>query len=178
VDGYLLDTNVIIPLLRPNHRAAKAVQHRLVNVPAPCPVFVSVAAMAELYVGPLWSGRDAEEARREIEATISANNIKVREITKHSATVYGDLKARLMQKYGRSSKPKAAKWPEIWPIPLTGASLGVDEFDLLIIAHALEHNLVLVTNDEMPRIRDGIGEAAADLRTEDWTCASPAPSEP
>lgn len=169
MDGYLLDTNVLVPLLRPGHSAGEAVRNRLAQVPPASPLFISVAALAELQVGPVWSGGDADQARREIEVTISDNGFKVREITRHTAAVYGDLKARLMLKYNRKKAPKPAKWPETWPMPDTGAELGVDELDLLMVAHALEHRLVLVTNDEMRRIRDGLGEAAPDLRLEDWT---------
>jgi predicted nucleic acid-binding protein len=53
MDGYLLDTNVVVLFLRPNHRAAKAVETHLAGVPSGSPVIVSVAALAELHVGPL-----------------------------------------------------------------------------------------------------------------------------
>lgn len=83
--------------------------------------------------------------------------------------MYGNLKAQLMLKYNRKGVPRGSKWPETWPLPHKGSVLGVDEFDLLMVAHALEHRLVLVTNDEMRRIRDGLGGAADDLQVEDWT---------
>jgi predicted nucleic acid-binding protein len=82
-----------------------------------------------------------------------------------------------MLKYNRGGRRKAAKWPENWSLPDTGFSLGVDEFDLLMVAHALEHRLVLVADDEMSRIRDGLGEAAAELQVEDWTLESSPPGE-
>ena len=44
--------------------------------------------------------------------------------------------------------------------------LGIDENDLWIAAQAIEHNLVLVTNDEMKRIKHVAGPV---LDIEDWT---------
>lgn len=178
MEGYLLDTNVLIPLIRPGRAAGKSVRRRLAEVATESPVFVSVAALAELHVGPIWRGGNADQSRYEIEATIADSGLKVREITRHTAAVYGDLKARLMLKYNRGGERNAAKWPEGWPLPDTGKTLGVDEFDLLMVAHALEYRLVLVTNDQMRRIRDGLGEVADELRFEDWTAAAPGKETP
>lgn len=172
LDGYLLDTNVLVMLLRPEHRSGDAVVKRLAGLPAASPVFVSVATLAELEVGCSLGDKERDEARRDIYATIRSNGFKIRELTKHSAAVYGDLKAKLMIKYGRRDRPKDAKRPEEWPLPDKAGKLGIDEFDLLIVTHALEHRLVLVARDEMARIRDGLGEAASDLRLEDWSVSA------
>ena len=72
-----------------------------------------------------------------------------------------------MRKYNRARK--SPKWPEEWPVPDTGKALEIDEFDLLTVAHALEYRLILVTGDDLRRIRDGLGEAAEELQLEDWT---------
>ena len=167
MDGYLLDTNVLIPLLRPNHKDYETIKRRLVQATTGSPVWVSVAALAELHVGAFLSVGDSDRARREIEETIADHHLWVREITRHTAAMYGDLKARLMLKYNRPTGK--GKWPENWPLPDKGVMLGVDEFDLLMVSHALEYGLVLVTNDEMRRIREGLGEVATDLQIEDWT---------
>ncbi len=63
---------------------------------------------------------------------------------------------------------KAAKWPEAWVHPDTGHKLGIDEMDLIIISHAIERNLVLVTSDRLNRIRDGIRLIDIAFRTEKW----------
>ena len=99
---------------------------------------------------------------------MARNDFKIRALTKHSAAVYGDLKARLMLKYNRQDRRSGAKRPEEWPLPDKAGKLGIDEFDLLMVTHALEYRLVLATDEEMTRIRDGLGEAAPDLRLEDW----------
>lgn len=169
MDGYLLDTNVIVTLLRPNHRDGPSVRRRLAQVPSDSPVYISAAALCELQVGPILGKKNADEARREIDSTITQEGFMIRDVTKKTAVVYGDLKARLMLKYNRRTQKNIAKWPERWTLPDTGALLGIDEFDLLMVAHAIEFRLVLVTNDEMPRIREGLGDVAGELHLEDWT---------
>lgn len=162
-----MDTSILVPLLRFNEKDKQAIEHRLVEKQTESPVSVSVAALAELHTGARRHGADANEARRVIDELLQKYNLMIREITKKTAAEYGRLKARFMEKYGR--KRRKGKWPEKWDLPDTGATLGVDEFDLLMVTHALEYNLVLVTREAMGRIREGVGEAAADLQLEDWT---------
>jgi hypothetical protein len=78
------------------------------------------------------------------------------------------LKASLMRKFNREGIKNAAKWPEVWTSPDKGKTLGIDEFDLLVVSHAVERRLVLVTADLMLRICQGIGEATKDLVFENW----------
>lgn len=166
MDGYLLDTNVLIPLVRPKHKHTEIVKRWLERVPGDAPIFLSVAAIAELFVGPMFGGGDVEEVRREIEAVIKSNGFSVLAIDRHVAAEYGNLKARLMLKYDRKGKPKPAKWPENWELPERGSKLGIDELDLLMIAQALQRRLMLVTNDEMRRIREGLDGVAPELEIE------------
>lgn len=170
MDGYLLDTNVLVTLLREGS-ARDAMVRRLAGL-AESPISVSVAALAELEVGFSLGSRSRDEARRDLHKTMARNEFKIRELTEHSAAVYGDLKAKLMIKYNRQDHRSGAKRPDEWPLPDKAGKLGIDEFDLLMVTHALEYRLVLVTTDEMSRIRDGLGEAAADLRMEDWSTSA------
>lgn len=78
------------------------------------------------------------------------------------------MKAALMRKYGRAGLKKAAKWPEVWTSPVKGQPLGVDELDLLMISYAIERNLVLVSTDSMPRIREVVCDLYPNLRCESW----------
>jgi predicted nucleic acid-binding protein len=125
-----------------------------------------VAAIAELEVGCHGGTADYEKARREITQLVADNGFKVRDITKHTVKVYGDLKWRLMVRFNRQGK---AKRPETWPLPDTAGTLGIDEFDLLAAAHAMEFGLVLVTSDAMPRrIREVLDEMTPKLSIENW----------
>jgi len=79
-----------------------------------------------------------------------------------------------MRKYNREGLKKAAKWPEDWTSPDKGTTLGVDELDLLVVSHALERRLVLLTTDPMLRILEGIGGAEENLMLDNWISESSA----
>ena len=156
MDGYLLDTNHLVPLLRDSHPHRKPILNGLTNAAKDAPVFVATATLAELEVGCCIGPQDRSDAQTEIREIIRENRLNVIDFTKHTAAEYGTLKAGLMHKYNRQGVKNAAKRPEIWTSPDKGATLGVDEFDLLIISHAIERKLVLVTIDQMRRIFEGV----------------------
>jgi predicted nucleic acid-binding protein len=156
MDGYLLDTNHFIPLLREKDDRRTKILTELAAV-SESPVCVATATIAELEVGCcLGKMHERSEAQSELREVIKANKLRVLEFTNHTAAEYGALKAALMQKYNREGLKRAAKWPERWPNPDTGGALEIDEFDLLVVSHAVERKLVLVTTDSMRRIMDGI----------------------
>lgn len=158
MDGYLLDTNHLVPLLRDRHPHRAAVLNGVAAAAADAPIYVASATLAELEVGCCFgTEEERDEAQTEIREVVRENRLGVLEFTIHTAAEYGALKAALMQKYNReNAKKNRSKWPELWTSPDKGASLGVDELDLLIVSHAIERRLVLVTNDRMLRILDGI----------------------
>jgi predicted nucleic acid-binding protein len=86
----------------------------------------------------------------------------------HTREPYAYLRSNLFWKF--APKTHRAKHPELWEDPVTGDQLGIDENDLWTAAQALEHSLVLVTNDKLLRIR----EADPDNRllVEDWAVAT------
>lgn len=181
VDGYLLDTNHIIPLLRGDGDCRTAILRRMAELPEDSPVYIATATLAELEVGCCCLGPKGDfdpekrwEAQEEIRDRVRANKLSILEFTRHTAAEYGSLKAALMRKYNRGGMRNAAKWPEGWTSPDKGKTLGVDEFDLLIISHAIERNLVLVTTDPMLRICEGIGEANEVPILDDWMSKSAA----
>jgi len=167
MDGYLLDANHLFPLLRANDANRTSILKRMATVPSDSPVYVATATLAELELGCFWP-HERPQAQTEIRDTIRTNKLKVLDFTTHTASVYGELKAALMRKYNREGVKNAAKWPEVWTSPDKGATLGVDEFDLLVVCHALERRLMLVTSDKMLRICDGLGETSERLRFESW----------
>src|SRR5437016_1715130 len=113
MDGYLLDTNHIIPLLRHGNSRRAAILEHLAGTTADSPVCIATATLAELEVGCCFG--DEEEratAQSEIRETIRANKLRVIEFTNHTAAEYGALKAALMRKYNREQlKKNRAKWP-------------------------------------------------------------------
>ncbi len=175
MDGYLLDTNHVIPILRDKDDHRAAILHRLGTVAAESPVYIATATIAELEVGCCLRTSGRDEGQAEIREVIRANGVKILDFTIHTAAEYGGLKAALMRTYNRKGVEKAAKWPEAWPNPDTGQKLGIDELDLIIISHAVERNLVLVTSDPMKRINEGIRSTEIAVRSENWV-AAPGPS--
>ena len=171
MDGYLLDTNVLVDLLSPGGTHRDEIVEKIKAIDPNSPLYVATPALAELEVGCFLGARDYDEARNEIASVIQHHKFQIRDFTHHTAAVYGDLKAKLMRKFSRKGKGKA-KRPESWTFPDTAEKLCIDELDLFMVAHALEQNLVLVTNDLMKRIQEGIGDIANDLRIEDWTDSS------
>jgi tRNA(fMet)-specific endonuclease VapC len=86
------------------------------------------------------------------------------EITKFTPTYYSELRALLFGRY--PPKGKKHRRPEQCFDRITALELGIDENDLWIASQAYEHNLVIVTNDAMLRIRDVAGQL---LTVENWT---------
>ena len=89
---------------------------------------------------------------------------QVLDVTTTTRIYYGSLRARLFNRFAPADKRRKGQRPEQLTDPLTGLELGIQENDLWIAAQALEHNMVLVTNDGLARIR-GVG---MDLRVENW----------
>lgn len=69
-----------------------------------------------------------------------------KEIDKHTASIYGELRALLTKKY--DPKHKKRKWIDALEDPATSKKLGVQENDLWITCHAINLGAVLVTADK------------------------------
>jgi predicted nucleic acid-binding protein len=167
-DAFLLDTNILINLLNPRNKAHQTAWGRLHAVPQGSHIAVSTIALAEVDVGCCLGQTDIAIARQEITDLVQHNGFLIEPITRHTAPYYGELRAKLIKKY----QPKRARWPERWKDKVTGADLGVDEPDLIMVAQSLQHGYVFVTNDEMSQIRDGLKLAGIQLNFQDWTVAS------
>ena len=87
-------------------------------------------------------------------------------INKHTAKTYGELRARLFEKYAPKNKRTKGLRPEQLIDPVTSLELGIQENDLWITAQVATFNLTLVTNDEkMKCIRDIAGKS---LHIDNW----------
>ncbi len=168
MDGYLLDTNHVIPLLRDRHKHRESILQRIADLPAGSPICIAAATLAELEVGCCFQQQGRELAQAEIRQVIQANGLDVLPFTRHTAVEYGELKAALMRQYDREGTKNAAKWPEVWTCPTKGQPLGADEFDLIMMSHAVERNMVLVTSDPMRRIIEGLGSDILPVRFDHW----------
>ncbi len=91
------------------------------------------------------------------------------EVTKDAAAAYGELRARLFNKYAPGEKRKPRMLPEQLTDPATAKELGIQENDLWLCAQAIAHGFVLVTNDRMTRLREVASGMSLPLLTRNWT---------
>jgi predicted nucleic acid-binding protein len=169
VDTYLLDTNHVIPLLRKDESPRKLLLLKLAALPSDSPVCIATVTLAELEVGCADRETGRTEAQAELRKVVAQSGFDIRPFTKHTAAEYGAIKAALMKQYNRESRKKnRAKWPEGWIKPETGDKLGADELDLMLVSHAVERNMVLVSTDHMNRITEALRNANITVRRENW----------
>jgi tRNA(fMet)-specific endonuclease VapC len=149
VEGYLLDTCFISALLNGHHENYENARRAEEAIENGAPRYVSRITIAELSFGCLLdqaaTGRPPPNAS---EVLRRAQEYIMREVTKHTATEYAQLKTKIATTYLttflRSNRPR---WIDQWPARVRGETLQIDENDLWICAQALEHNLVLLTTD-------------------------------
>ena len=162
MDGYLLDTNMVGHY----HNGHANVMARIQSLPAEAVLRVSAITLGEIEFGHAVTESTDHERRRDCERFINNEfpRGRVLEVSRYTLIYYGDLKTKLFQMYPPQSPRQ--NHPERCFDRVTGAELAIDENDLWIAAQSIEHNLVLVTNDEMERIKEVAGPL---LTIEDWT---------
>lgn len=159
--GCLLDTNAASALWDALHPDHGRVRNYLNEIEDETPIFISPIVFGEITYGYEIHVSADEERKRAIRSKLREfKPSQILAITEHTAEVYGELRARLFQKFApRSFKGKVmTKWPEDLVDRTTAKELGIQENDLWLAAQAIERNLVLVTNDKMNRIRGAIPE--------------------
>lgn len=161
MDAYLLDTNFLSVLYdprRPNHAAVHAAAAAL---DARSLQYLSVVVLAELRYG-LEAAELAGQTLAHIRHTIEqAETRPPAEISRHTARVYGEVKAQLAAHWTDLSA-KLPRWLEDWKDRVSSKILQVDEGDLWLVAQAVERNYVLVTTDQ--RLAKRFEPAVPDLR--------------
>lgn len=161
MDFHLLDTNVISILFdarRPNHAAVRAA----LDVLSPGdPQYVSVVVMAELRYGMEAAALTGQEVTHIRQTLVEADRYPLAEINRHTAEAYGDVKARLADRWVDLAT-RLPRWVEDWKERASTRTLQVDENDLWLVAQAVERNYRLVTSDR--RLIDRFEPAIPELR--------------
>ena len=167
-EGYLLDTSVASSSWDMGSPSHGAVLRRLNNLGDGL-VFVSVVSFGEVEYG-LAAAPKIVLSRQETVRT-AMGSYRVRDVNRHTAKVYGEIRGDLFRKYSpRDRRGRlTAKWVEDLIERTTGKELGIQENDLWILSTAKQHNLVLVTMDRMRRL---VEVADYSRRTEYWGGAS------
>ena len=166
--GYLLDTNAVSDWLDSTSSRYAMVSQRIDQLAAANAILLtSTIVLGEIDYGIAVSPQGMRQSLSKLRAQVDmefVHNRLLLQVTRATAIVYGDLRARVFEKYAPLENRKKAMRPEELISPTTSKVLGIQENDLWIAAQAIERNLVLVSNDGMMRIR----EVAAELAVEDW----------
>lgn len=169
MDGYLLDTNIISYWFDENcaQHALVAGHIRALGEP---PLLVSAVTLGEWEFGLQVAETPSNLARQSVARSFAEQRFPaVLNVARPTMLCYGRLRASLFEKYApREKRTKAARLEQLFD-PLSALQLGIQENDLWIASQALEHNLILVSNDKhMRRLR----ELDPSLRLENWAAAS------
>lgn len=173
--GYLLDTNAISDWLDETKPRHEAVSNRIEQLASTDAILLtSVVVLGEIEYGIRVEAHKRHDFLDQLQAQVEVQFAKKKlllDVTRFTTLVYGDLRARLFEKYAPGTNRKKGMRPEELACPVTSLLLGIQENDLWIAAQAIERNLILVSNDRMKHIRD----VAKELVVEDWGDAAEGP---
>lgn len=175
MQDYLLDTNIIaysFDTTRPEHTKVVA---RVNAARQPDPtnnyvsrLYVSVITLGEIDYGHCVALTPDPAKQAAYSKFVHEQCPDARDITKHVAEQYGEMRAWLFNNCGPYAKKSKAKRAEELVNPTTGKELGIDENDIWIAAQAKTHNLVLVTHDSKVNFVKMLNQFAPTLHVEDW----------
>lgn len=164
MDGYLLDTCVVSALLDGQHKNYQNVRLSDEAIEIGSPRYVSIITIAELTFGfALHEASTGQPHPRASAILERAQEFGIREISKHTAAEYAELRKNLavahLPTLIRAQRPR---WVDQWVDRVTQETLQIDENDLWICAQAREWNLTLFTTDEKMVTR--ICQADSDIK--------------
>ncbi|MDB5343347.1 MAG: hypothetical protein JWP89_1724 [Schlesneria sp.] len=167
MEGYLFDTNAVSHWYSGNAQFTQRVNALASNDQ----IRVSVITLGELEFGHnLHLGARDLVQRDEFARWVSREFPKERvvEVTRFTREYYGLIRAKIFEKYPPLGHDE--NHPERCYDRITASELKIDENDLWIAAQAIEHGLILVTNDKMQPIKEVAHQSGDwELRYEDWT---------
>lgn len=168
--GYLLDTNAVCDWLdetKPRHDAVSQKVEQAAQAQAV--IVTSSIVLGEIEYGIAATGDAAPRALAGFHRQVTRQFARERlllNVSKSTTSIYGDLRARLFEKFAPKKRRRKGLRPEELADPVTAKELGIQENDLWIAAQAIERNLILVTNDG--RLVRRIQDVAPELKAEDW----------
>ncbi len=176
-NGYLLDTNIISYIFKPQCPQYNNVKRHLSKLDSDERVMLPVIAIAEIEFGIARAGAKLSEELRDVLRKFFESYLLHLGIDDNTVEPYSFIRAELWKKHATKAKGKRhkEKIPEDLFEKVTGKELGIDERDLLIVSVAVQYGLVLVTADKkMKPIIDAARELEKKgqdiyLRWTDWT---------
>lgn len=165
-EGYLLDTSVASAGFDSGNTNHESVRRRLEGVDGI--VYVSSISIGEVEYGLGVAPQIDTERHDLVRAAMSA--YQVIDVDKHTATVYGKIRARLFKQYSpRKRRGRLKKYVGDLIDPTTEKELGIQENDLWIASVAVEYNLVLLTRDRRGGMKRVVEAAGHSERTQFWS---------
>lgn len=131
-------------------------------------LLVSVITLGEIEFGHRVTATPNASAQAEYAKFVSGQLPARLELSEETAGAYGELRARLFNRYAPGDQRKPKMRPEQLTSPATALALQIQENDLWLAAQALAHGTVLVTNDRMTPITTVAGGT---LLIQNWTIA-------
>jgi tRNA(fMet)-specific endonuclease VapC len=154
--AFLLDTNIWSYWFDPNSYSEQHanIQERLKRLPSDARLSISVISWGEIDYGSNVNHKKEQSREAEFHKFISGEAPWLVLIDRQTATTYGELRARLFDKYAEKNKRTTKRRPEQLIDPVTSLELGIQENDLWIAAQAISRNLTLVTKADSTPKRD------------------------
>ena len=165
--GYLLDTNIVSYWLGAAGPEHDKVVESIDRLPDRAPIRLSVVTLGEIEYGHRAVSRLAAPVQVRFRQVLAERFPAPLEIRRPTTIYYGAWRARLFEEFARKDKRTKATRPEQLVDPVTSRELGIQENDLWIAAQAMEHKLVLVTHDDMQRLRHVMDDELR-VEFEDW----------
>lgn len=132
-------------------------------------LLVSVVSLGEIEYGHRVALAATPDAQTAYAAFVRQELPESFDVSRDATEAYGELRARLFNKYAPGEKRKPKLRPEQLIDPETAKELGIQENDLWLCAQAMAHGMVLVTNDRMTRIGEVANGISIPLLTQNWT---------
>ncbi len=154
---YLLDTNHLEHVFNGHGRV---VAH-LASLPAATQIRTSVISLGEIEAGHRITKTTDQQRRDEFDRFVFQ---EFRPLALPLSASTRQYYAQLIEGIWQRNRPSSGRTGTEWHL----VKLGVDINDVWIAAQAIEHNLILVTEDNMRCIREAAGKL---LDVENWTGA-------
>ena len=161
--GYFLDCNTLSAYFSGNDNVVQ----RARLVPAECFGHISVITLGEIHFGHSFTQTTNQARRDDFERFIAENFPWPTPLDEDACSFYGDIRAELYRLYGPKEQNDSLNHVEQL-CDVTGHSLGIDENDLWLVAHAIARGYVLVSNDRMKKIKSAAANVGHSLRLENW----------
>lgn len=144
MSGYLLDTCIISKW----YAKRPGITARMDSLPGASQLYISVISRGEIEFGHTYeTSLPAQQAafRKWLREEFADRELC---ISTYAGEQYGDCKRRLFEKFDKKGKYSECREDKL------GQKCGIDENDLWLAAQACEKNLILITTDEMAKIKE------------------------